>query len=288
MNLIGHQKQKQYFNRVIANNSLSHAYLFRGRRGIGKSSFALSLAESVLGASEDSVAMVRAHSHPDLFVLASDELLGVKEIAPLYDFLSQKALIASVKVAIIDNAELLTPEAQNKLLKVTEESDNTLFIFVADMGFKILPALKSRLFVINFSPLSEAELKELILIKNLALDESLFDYANGSIDEYKKLLTDEYRVAIERLNKLLFDLFNEGKLGDLSILELFKKDTRVFFYYLHKISLLAFKNGNLKIEQLDKINSMINQTQSALLRGQNYNLLSESLIFKIEEEKCSQ
>ncbi len=287
MQITGHDKEKEYFAKVLANGRLSHAYLFKGRSGIGKRSFALSLAQQLLGDNDKVRAQIAALSHPDLFVLSSDTLLGVKEIAPLYDFLANKSLIADIKICIIDNAELLTKEAQNKLLKATEEVDDCLIIFISANNLALLPALNSRLISIDFSPLTSAEMQSLIASKNLELDDDLLHLASGSIGEYQRLLDDNYQAQVKALNKFLVSLYQKGKLGDSSILMDFKAETARLFFDFRRLLLSAYKNGELHLRQLKQISTAIETTELALVRGQNYNLVIEALVFKIEEAKCS-
>src|SRR5438105_1581081 len=97
----GFDHLKSFFEKTLAGDSLSHAYLFMGQDMIGKRTFAEELAAKIA-------------SPADIMELTShdiDSVRGVKQ------FLSLTAFQGTKKVVIIDNADQLAEDAQNALLK---------------------------------------------------------------------------------------------------------------------------------------------------------------------------
>lgn len=101
----------------------------------------------------------------DAILIRPDEkgTLGIDAIRTLKNFLWQKPVFSSRRAAIIDEAELLTTEAQNALLKIAEEPPpSTLLILVTSDIEALAPTLRSRLSRIYFSIVSKGSILELL------------------------------------------------------------------------------------------------------------------------------
>lgn len=191
--LIGHETVAQRLLADWNNNRLPHAYLFAGRRGIGKATLALKLAQFILSQSEKKVEAgglfgdaLPAAAPASLQIGGSAVTLrmnagthtGFLHIRPIYDekkdrykdeinvdqirgITSLLALTAGegeYKIVIIEPAELMNPNAANALLKWIEEPPaNTLFILVSHNPSRLLPTIRSRCRMVNFPPLSQAQ-----------------------------------------------------------------------------------------------------------------------------------
>ena len=139
----GFEKQKQLFERLIESGQLAHAYLFTGPEMIGKQTFARDLANMLA-------------SQADVFVLDTlkdnTDSLGIDEIRRLKQFMSLSPYASARKVALINDAHLMTVEAQNALLKVLEEpSSSSQLILVTDQPGCLLETISSRCQAIEFT-----------------------------------------------------------------------------------------------------------------------------------------
>lgn len=163
--IVGHQKIINFFNHAIEKGSLSHAYLFTGPEHVGKFTVAIDLAEKILGDVSE--------MNLDLMIIRPkiEEKKGItkKKDIPIEEIreLQRKIMLAPTdkgfKVAIIDDADLLTRSAQNALLKILEEPPSrAILILIVQNQEKILPTVFSRCQVKKFSPVSGKEMAKLI------------------------------------------------------------------------------------------------------------------------------
>lgn len=89
-------------------------------------------------------------NHPDVFYLESGEKLGVEQAKKIKEFLSIKPFQAKGRGVVLENASLLTHEAQNALLKTLEElPEQTIFIMGATNDSSFLPTALSRCEIIT-------------------------------------------------------------------------------------------------------------------------------------------
>jgi DNA polymerase-3 subunit delta' len=144
---------KQLGSRIAA-NKLHHALLIQGPAGLGKSSFALQLAQLLLCKARQgdkvcgqcqSCLLNAATTHPDLHVVESDKQIGVDQIREAIKKLVSSAHLSGVKVLIIYHAHTMTESSANALLKTLEEpTANTYLLLTTDKPERILPTIKSR------------------------------------------------------------------------------------------------------------------------------------------------
>lgn len=193
--LVGHERNIRYFERVLANGTLAHAYLFHGPEAVGKGTAALAVAAALLCAGKtrrlggcgwpaqilpgktwagecEDCRSVKALAHPDLVVLAPDRLLveesnrreiGIKNARELARLLALAPWSGRYRVAIIDGADALSREAQSALLKTVEEpSHRMVIILIAAAPELLLPTMRSRAVPIGFQTLSDSRLIPLL------------------------------------------------------------------------------------------------------------------------------
>jgi len=144
---------KQLGNRIAA-DKLHHALLIQGPSGLGKSSFALQLAQLLLCKARQgdkvcgqcqSCLLNAATTHPDLHVVGSEKQIGVDQIRDAIKKLVSSAHMSGAKVLIIYHAHTMTESSANALLKTLEEpTGNTFLLLTTDKPERILPTIKSR------------------------------------------------------------------------------------------------------------------------------------------------
>ncbi len=201
--VIGHQRVKTVLRRGVLSDHSLPAWIFGGPAGVGKCTTAMALAGLILDPEttpgdvdsfrprEESASGVLFHAgtHPDLHLI-SKELARESPIREVRErklrtipvaVLRQQVIGGMVenhafdgpayikpyhghaKVFIIDEAELLGPEAQNLLLKTLEEPPpNTYFILVTTRPDSLLPTIHSRCQPVRFGTLDESEMSEWI------------------------------------------------------------------------------------------------------------------------------
>lgn len=158
---IGHERLARDFERLISENALGHGYLFFGPRRVGKRLFAISLARML----EQGDFSESGEGRPplgDMLLIAPKEGaagIGIDEIRELKQFLSQTPFTSPRRTAIVNDAQLLTDEAQNALLKITEEPPRSaLILLVTDDPESLKTTLRSRFAQVSFSAISAAQM----------------------------------------------------------------------------------------------------------------------------------
>jgi DNA polymerase III delta prime subunit len=131
----------------------SHALMLVGPRGSGKHTLAAAVAETVMGLPEGGFA-----GHPYALVVAPEDgkAIGIEAARQLERFLALKVPGKNThdRVIIIEDAHLLTTEAQNALLKTLEEPpEGTILILTATHEQTVLPTIRSRTQLIPVGPL---------------------------------------------------------------------------------------------------------------------------------------
>ena len=159
----GHDLQIGMLARTIRNGRVPSAYLFAGLEGIGKRLTAESVSQALncrerpgegCGACSTCKKITR-HIHPDCISLeVHGDSIKIDQIRDIQKRILFHPFEGNKKVVIIDDAEKMTPQASNCLLKSLEESlPDTLFILISSEMSALLPTIISRCQVIRFAPL---------------------------------------------------------------------------------------------------------------------------------------
>lgn len=168
MPIIGHQKTIANLQNLIANDALGHGYIFFGPSMVGKRTIAMALAhflergtfevsthETLQDIKVIDIAFMRSMD-PDV-----KDSIGINAVREIKNFLWQKPNTSARRTLIIDNAELLTNEAQNALLKITEEPPaSSLLILITSDAESILPTIVSRLPKLYFGAVAQEEITQ--------------------------------------------------------------------------------------------------------------------------------
>jgi len=146
------------FKHLVGRNALSHAYLFFGGNECDRDSiysFALSLAHFL----ERDDFVISGQPLREVFLVEKKgETIGIDAIRDMRYFLYQQPVFASRRTSIIREAEMLTPEAQNAILKIAEEPPaHALIILIARNEENLYGTLRSRLQRIYFRAMPEEE-----------------------------------------------------------------------------------------------------------------------------------
>lgn len=166
--LRGHQLAMKGLLNQIEHNHLSSCLLFTGPAGIGKRLAAKALAQvlscetlshEACGNCGSCRRIAQGEGESILEVRPSNNQIKIDEARAIGEFFNLQK-ISKARVVIIDEAELLNPQAGNSLLKTLEEPPPESYIFlISSAPWRLLPTILSRAVRVNFRPLSVEELR---------------------------------------------------------------------------------------------------------------------------------
>jgi DNA polymerase III subunit delta' len=219
--ILGHERQKQWFENAMRAKRLASTFLFVGSSGIGKRRLAISIAKSLLCLRRssdsydacqacESCVQIDAGTNPDLLLASKPadkaslpmELLVGSVENRLRDGICYQLHIKPFhghrRIAIIDDADTIQGEAANSMLKTLEEPPPGAVIFLIGTNEqRQLPTIRSRSQVVRFQPLSKAHVAKLLvrngLIDDLARAEEIASISNGSYARAAVLADEDFR-----------------------------------------------------------------------------------------------
>jgi len=204
--LIGHTTIARDFQNLAKNGDIGHGYIFYGPSMTGKCACARSLAyfletgEFSIPPAEfvfqDSIVIDRSSS-PDL-----KDSISIDAVRTIKNFLWQKPNVSSRRTLIIDEAELLTTEAQNALLKITEEPPaSSLLIIIASDIESMMPTILSRLPKVYFGSVAQAEIEEWLIAGHKLTKAKAAPFAKKAMGKpglaFRLLSDDDFRKKLE-------------------------------------------------------------------------------------------
>ena len=180
--LYGNDSVKVRLGKAIENGTLPHAFLFVGQSGSGKKTLASLLAMALNCEKKDdrtsplpcgtcnTCRRIREGNFTDIARLKRSDgkaTVGVDEVRLFREDMFLSPTESSCKVYVIEDAECLTPNAQNALLTVLEEPPtNVAILLLATEGDKILTTIKSRAQLVSMQRFDASALKRYLVGKN--------------------------------------------------------------------------------------------------------------------------
>jgi len=174
---IGNRRVVDFLQRCIANNNVSHAYIFYGPCQVGKTTLAKRFAQALLcpknkglqGCSECvSCQQLSQATHPDHYQLnrlvdtKTEKIkknIAIEQVRQLQQALSLRTFLNGHKIALIEEADTLSLEAANAILKTLEEpSPNTTLILLANNLTNLPETIISRCQMVKFQPVNQVEI----------------------------------------------------------------------------------------------------------------------------------
>ena len=276
----GHEKALNFLKERINKERVPHAVIISGKKGIGKSKIAKSIARYLLLNTNKKMENNDFFKNEinNIFICQKEEIekekknknILIADIRKLKGFFELTSPDNNWRISIIDSIDDLTVSALNALLKLTEEPpEKSLFLLICHNLSAIKPTLKSRCQILKCNPLNNENIN-LILGKNVPKYNELSDeekkiilaLSNGSpgkASKYIKLDFAKYYSQIidsfsslnlfsrDKINQIIFEI-SKGKIKKESFF-LIKQIILVFVY---RLTLFIFKNNITFINQKEK------------------------------------
>lgn len=290
-NIIGNDKIKNELTNLVKQNKYSHSYIFHGTEGIGKKLIAKEFAKMILCLGEEkycntckSCLEFLSNNNPDFYEIIPDgNNIKIEQIREMQKKVVEQPIISKNKVYIIDNADLMTREAQNCLLKTLEEPPEFVtIILIGSNESNFLSTIKSRCTILRFENIEpskiEKYLKEKFSIQEVP--KSIIEAANGSIGK-AELLKDKQELYIaidtvlENIEKM--DLIDTLKNADIIYKSQDEKNE-----ILEYINIKFLKKAKENLKYLKCID-IVEETKKRLKANSNYNMSIDNMLISIWE-----
>ena len=309
-NIVGNNKIKESLKNAVKSNNVSHSYLFVGKAGVGKKKFAKDLVKKVMclgsngGAQNngvknnevqnnnvandnleldfdncDSCIKFDANSNPDFSIIVPDgKSIKIEQIRNLQARIVEKPISSSKKVYIIDDADTMTEESQNCLLKTLEEPpEYAMIILIASNENRMLQTIKSRCVIIRFEDLTNEEISQ-ILHTN---DQDIIRLCEGSVAKADTI--SEKREMFAQL-KIIADYLSKNSLIDvLNNSDLLYSSKDDIMTLLDFLNIIFFEKAKENIKYSKAI-SIIEKTKKKILANNNYDMCIDYMLMHIWEE----
>lgn len=218
--ILGQEPIKAYMKNALERQQVSHAYIISGEQGMGKRLLAKTLAMALLCDEGKGEACGKCHSclqfttgnHPDItWVTHEKASIGVDEIRDqLVDPMLIKPYHSRYKIYIVDEAELLTVQAQNALLKTIEEPpEYGVVMLLTTNPDMFLQTIRSRCTMLKMMPLPGDQIKEILLKRGIPENqaERCAAFARGNLGKAVELSGSEefgqmYDLLVQMLSRI--------------------------------------------------------------------------------------
>jgi DNA polymerase III subunit gamma/tau len=262
--IIGQEYVVQTLENAITKNRISHAYIFCGPRGTGKTSLARIFAKAlncVNGPTSkpcnkcDNCVSISNGNNMDVIEIDAASNRGINEIRELREKVKYLPSALRKKVYIIDEVHMLTTEAFNALLKVLEEPpEHVIFIMATTEPHQVLATIMSRCQRFDFYPIPQDKtrkrLKDISSSEDININDSALNliakYADGSLRDADGILEQlsslgENTITVDDVSSLL-GVIDIEMLFELANI-LLEKNLNQALLFIHRVI-----SGNISIK----------------------------------------
>lgn len=210
--IIGHKREIEHLEKAISTGKVSHAYIFSGEKGTGKLTLANAFAMALQCTGEGEKPCGTCHSchqaasgnHPDIIHITHEKpnSIGVDDVRDqLVGDVQIRPYNGKYKIYIMPDAEKMTVQAQNAILKTIEEPpEYAVIILLTDNEQGFLDTIRSRCVLMQLKPVPDEQVKK-YLMEHVEIPDYQADicaaFAQGNIGKAERLATSEDFNAIK-------------------------------------------------------------------------------------------
>jgi len=322
--IIGQEQIKEHLQNALSTGKISHAYIINGEKSSGKEFIAKIFAMALQCEKEGvepcnecrSCKQTLSKNQPDIIYVSHEKpnTISVDDIrAQVNNDVAIKPYSSKYKVYIINEAEKMTPQAQNAILKTLEEPPAyaVIMLLVSNMN-SLLPTILSRCVTLNMKPVRD-ELIRKFLMEELQVPDYKANvcvgFARGNVGKAKLLASSEEfeNIKAEALSLLKYikememqeivaaiKKINEYKLeiqDYFDIIAIWYRDVLLFkatmdanqLIFRDEIQTLRKIAARCSYEGIEKVIQALSTAKKRMEANVNFDLLMELLLLEIQE-----
>ena len=290
--IIGNDKIKEMLYKSVKDKKTSHSYLFVGIEGIGKKEIAKEFAKMLLCINDNkycntckSCIEFDSNNNPDFLYIEPDgNSVKIEQIRYIQRKIQEKPIISNKKVYIINDADKMTTEAQNCLLKTLEEPpEYSTIILIGSNENMFLSTIKSRCMIIHFSKIEDEKIRKYLEEKYELKDIStnMLEIFQGSIG--KAILLKDKKEQYEKIELIIKSLRQKSIIDILNMSEILYKSKEEIFDILEYINVILIKLARTDYEYIKCIN-IVEDTKTRLKQNANYDMSIDNMLFNMWED----
>ena len=322
--VVGHRDIIQYIQDAVQQNKVSHAYILNGQRGSGKKMLAKLFAMTLQCESDRSDpcgecrSCIQANNgnQPDIITVKHEKpaSISVDDIrTQVNGDIMIKPYSSPYKVYIIPDADLLTVQAQNALLKTIEEPPEYAVIFLlTENADSLLPTIRSRCVMLKLRNIKDKLVKKYLMEQLQVPDyqaELCAAFAQGNIGRAMLLAKSEHFNEIKEEAIQLLKYINEMELHEivsaikeinkyklevadyLDIITIWYRDVLLYkatadvdgLVFSDQLKYIKERASKSSYEGIENILEAIEKAKSRIKANVNFDLLMELLLLAIKE-----
>ena len=228
--VVGHKDILKYISSAVENNRVSHAYILNGERGSGKKMLANLFAMTLLCETGDNEPCGKCHSckqaesgnHPDIIRVTHEKPNSISvddSRTQVNNTVDIKPYQGPYKVYIIPQADMMTPQAQNAILKTIEEPPSyAVFLLLTENAETLLPTINSRCVMLKLRNIKDTLIKK-YLMENLEIPDYKADmctaFAQGNMGRAIMLANSDHFNEIREEAVQLLKHISEMELNEI-------------------------------------------------------------------------
>ena len=322
--VVGHKDILKYISSAVENNRVSHAYILNGDRGSGKKMLANLFAMTLLCETGDNEPCGKCHSckqaesgnHPDIIRVTHEKpnSISVDDIrTQVNNTVDIKPYQGPYKVYIIPQADMMTPQAQNAILKTIEEPPSyAVFLLLTENAETLLPTINSRCVMLKLRNIKDTLIKK-YLMENLEIPDYKADmctaFAQGNMGRAIMLANSDHFNEIREEAVQLLKHISEMELNEidaavknisvykleitdyLDIIMIWYRDV-LLYKATKEIDKVVFKDQLQSIKEqarkssyegIETILEALEKAKARLRANVNFDLVMELLLLTIKE-----
>lgn len=289
-NVVGHSAVRQRLEGWVLGGKVSHAYIFTGKRGVGKTTMARDFAEAL---TNGSVADVTFVTNEHYGVESKSDIIAVDTIREAAADMYMKPYLADKRVFIIPAAEKMNVQAQNALLKIFEEPPAyCVIILVTQNDNMLLQTIRSRAVIVRFGAVDNHMVKDYVTKHGVNASDVIIKLASGSIGMAMELGENEELHDVLDTFVGMFKNIGTGTASCVySLIDYFQREKKNY-EVLFDIMLIMLRDSlpdnksDLSIDGLNskkvvRIIELVENTRNSFLFNADYNMAVSEMMLNI-------